>query len=73
MGRYNNGNATYDKSYYLSLWSTPGHINRDLKGVRTKIIEPKLQLTVCTHPWSVVSTLISNILKCIYLHTDSLF
>ena len=60
MGRYSNGDKTYEKSYYLSLWSAPAHLIRDLKLGRVKLIEPRLQMSLNSHPWAVVSTLISK-------------
>ena len=67
MGRYANGGCSYDKSYYLSLWSGPSHLNRDLKGQRTKIRGPRYQLTMCAHPWSIISTLLGKIIYIIII------
>ncbi len=61
MGRYGgNGDKTYDKSYWLSLWSAPRRLTRDLKQGRVQLINPLMQLSVNTHPWAVTTTLTGN-------------
>ncbi len=61
MGRYGgNGDKTYDKSYWLSLWSAPRRLTRDLKQGRVQLINPLMQLSINTHPWVVATTLTGN-------------
>jgi hypothetical protein len=60
LGRYSGGGTAFDKSVYNTLWGAPRNIKRDLKTGRSVIIDPRLQLTVCTHPQYIIASLLSN-------------
>jgi len=57
MGRYAKGNGDYELSQYLEYWNGKPML-RDLKGVSTKCVEPRLNIMLCMHTWSVMQALI---------------
>ena len=53
LGRYNNGGTSYDRSIFLQLFNGTT-INRDLKGGRTRLRNPKLNICLLGHPCSFI-------------------
>ena len=67
LGRYSEGGTAFDNSVYNTLLEAPRSIKREFKAGRSVIIEPRLQLTVCTHLQYKISSLISNYFKFYYI------
>jgi len=59
LGRYSSGTgaASYDRSIYLSLWGALDSYERDLKSERTRIDNPRLNLSVNGHPTQFINLL----------------
>ena len=53
LGRYNNGGHSYDRGVFLQLFNGTTY-NRDLKGSRTRLKNPKLNICLLGHPTSFI-------------------
>ena len=53
LGRYNNGGHSYDRGVFLQIFNGTTY-NRDLKGSRTRLKNPKLNICLLGHPSSFI-------------------
>jgi hypothetical protein len=60
MGRYSKGSGEYELAQYLEYWNGKT-MQRDLKGITTRALDPRLNICLCMHTWSVISALIGNL------------
>jgi hypothetical protein len=61
MGRYLNGNKDYEQSFYNNAWNTPGIIKRDLADDRSWVDEPRANITMAIHIYTVMTNLAGTI------------
>ncbi len=58
LGRYTSGGTPqYDRSIYLTLFSAPDFIDRDVKQQRMKVIKPRLSMVLMGHPYFFIPNL----------------
>ena len=60
MGRYSKGNGDFELAQYLEYWNGR-KMQKDLKGSSTKIMEPRLNLFLCMHTWTVMQAFLGNV------------
>jgi hypothetical protein len=59
LGRYGNssGSSSYDRSIYLTLFTAPEFIDRDVKQQRMKVIKPRFSMVLMGHPFYYIPNL----------------